>query len=313
MDNKELRSIFKGIANKDEKEFNKLYKNYKNLIYAVSFSMLKNKEDSEEVVQTVFMKIWNIKRSNLPESNEATWLYNVVKNETINYLRKQKHTLNIDDLYYIDEENEEIKNIIDKEYYNKILSKINTNEQEIVSLKILSGLSFREIAQILNIPISTVQWKYYKSLHILKMLMSNLTMFILTYTLYLKQKNSIKEIANKNEEKQSYNKIENIIESSQAPIDDRETERSDSTIKNENETMQDATKKEQESTQTKEDINEVESSSIYNIETENTIVEEPKPIKQQNSTLFYISNIFLIITIVFSVIWIKQRLHKSTK
>lgn len=311
MDNEELRSIFKGIANKDEKEFNKLYKNYKNLIYAVSFSMLKNKEDSEEVVQTVFMKIWNIKRSNLPESNEATWLYNVVKNETINYLRKQKHTLNIDDLYYIDEENEEIKNIIDKEYYNKILSKINTNEQEIVSLKILSGLSFREIAQILNIPISTVQWKYYKSLHILKMLMSNLTMFILTYTLYLKQKNSIKEIAN--EEGQLYNKIENILESSQAPIDDRETERLDSIIKNENETMQDATKKEQESTQTKEDINDVESSNIYNIETENTIVEEPKTIKQQNDTLFYISNIFLIITIVFSVIWIKQRLHNSKK
>ena len=50
----ELHNIFAGIQNHNELEFNKLYEKYKNLVYGVAFSILKNKEDSEEVVQNIF-------------------------------------------------------------------------------------------------------------------------------------------------------------------------------------------------------------------------------------------------------------------
>ena len=60
MDKKELHSIFAEMQNSKELAFNKLYKNYKNLVYGVSFSILKNKENSEDVVQDVFSKIFNI-------------------------------------------------------------------------------------------------------------------------------------------------------------------------------------------------------------------------------------------------------------
>ena len=154
----ELHDIFRGIAEKEVKEFNKLYERYNKLVYAISFSILKNKENSEDITQIVFTKIWNMNTNNLPTSNEASWLYSITKNETLNFLRKQKNTVNLEEVYYINNDDKEINEIIEKDTYNRIIAKLDEKEQDIVSLKILSGLSFKEISQILNMPMGTVQW-----------------------------------------------------------------------------------------------------------------------------------------------------------
>lgn len=56
-------------------------------------------------------------------------------------------------------------------------------DQEIISLKILSKLTFSEIAEILGESTNTIKWRYYKSMYTLKILLSNLSMFIVTATL----------------------------------------------------------------------------------------------------------------------------------
>lgn len=61
----------------------------------------------------------------LPKSNEACWLYSITKNEAIDLIRTQKILLNIDELYYISEENEEIRKSADKIMIGKL--KIDTN------------------------------------------------------------------------------------------------------------------------------------------------------------------------------------------
>ena len=176
----ELHSIFQGIANKNEKEFNQFYEKYHLLVYRIAFSILKNKEDSEDIKQQVLLKIWKMEKEKLPTSNEASWLYTITKNETLNYLRSHKKEIDIDDIYYIADEKQELDQIIDKDSYHKVIAKLNQQEQEIVSLKILSKLSFKEIAQVLHMPIGTVQWKYYKSLYTLRILLGNLTILIVS-------------------------------------------------------------------------------------------------------------------------------------
>ena len=151
----ELHSIFQGIANKSEKEFNQFYEKYHLLVYRIAFSILKNKEDSEDIKQKVFLKIWKMEKEKLPTSNEASWLYTITKNEALNYLRSKKQEIDIDDVYYMIDENQELDQIIDKESYHKMIAKLNQQEQEIVCLKILSKLSFKEIAQVLHMPIGT--------------------------------------------------------------------------------------------------------------------------------------------------------------
>ena len=67
---KELHQLFINIKqNKDN--FNEFYEKINNLVYSIAFSILKNKEDSEDVLQKVFIKIWNINKDCLPSCNEA--------------------------------------------------------------------------------------------------------------------------------------------------------------------------------------------------------------------------------------------------
>lgn len=200
----ELHDIFNGVANSNETKFNELYDKYKKLVYAIAFSILKNRENCEEIVQIVFIKIWGLEKIKLPANNEASWLYSITKNETLNFLRSKKEEINIDTMYCINEENNEIDKIIEQDSFNRIISKLKRDEQEIVSLKILSDLSFKEIAQVLNKPIGTIQWKYYKAVHSLKILLSNLSMFIIAIGAI---------IASGLFKKKNYEKIEDIEQS----------------------------------------------------------------------------------------------------
>ena len=52
----ELRKIFNGIRNDEKLAFETLYKDYNKLVYSIAFSILKNKENSEDIVQIVFFK-----------------------------------------------------------------------------------------------------------------------------------------------------------------------------------------------------------------------------------------------------------------
>ena len=295
IDKENLHSIFLGIKNDNDKEayFNKLYKKYKELVYRIAFSILKNKENSEDVTQKVFIKIWNMESQKLPKNNEACWLYSITKNEAIDLIRAQKALLNVDELYYISEENEEINNIINKDYYNRIISKLNQKEQEIISLKILSDLSFKEISQILNISESTVKWRYYKAVHTLKLLLANLGMFIITFAI------SLKTLLH-NKERSSY--------------DINETQQEDINILDSN-----TTSSEQHKTENKENYIEEDTSDFIQEDiTEQVIIQKDEQlINYYNIGILSISSIFLIFsiifTIIFTIIFVKHQLKRKNK
>lgn len=180
-----LHEIFQKIISGDETGIEELYKNYKSLIMNIAFSIVKNRDLSEEISQIVFMKIIKLEKSKLPTSNESSWIYAVTKNQTIEYLRKEHNEIDIDNIYDTPNIKNEIDEIIDIEDFNRIIKCLDEQEKEIVSLKIISNFTFKEIAEILKIPIGTVQWRYYKAVHTLKIFISNLAMFAITFLLYI--------------------------------------------------------------------------------------------------------------------------------
>ena len=84
----QLKELFIEIKNNNKIAFEKLYKQYNKLVYGIAFSILKNNQDSEDIVQNVFTKLYTMDKSKLPNNNEATWIYSVTKNETLNFLQK---------------------------------------------------------------------------------------------------------------------------------------------------------------------------------------------------------------------------------
>ena len=184
-DKDNMHRVFNEIKKDRNKGLDKLFKLYHRKLYGISYSILKNKDDAEEVLQIVLMKLIKMDSELLPNENEWTWIYSVMKNASINYIRKNKSTYDIDDMYYISSDDNNIENVLDKDRFNRIISCLKEDEKEIVSLKIISDLSFAEISDIVNMPEGTVKWKYYKSLNTVKSMIGSIMAFIISITTYL--------------------------------------------------------------------------------------------------------------------------------
>ena len=183
---KKEEEIFELLKTNRKLGIEELYKNYSKLVYGVIYSILKNTDETEDVLQNVFVKIFKLDNEKLPTKSHLSWLYSVAKNETINYIKKHSKEKNYENLYEISDNDTEIEKVLDKEYFNNLIKNLPQKQQEILSLKIVSNLSFKEIANILNMKIPAVQWHYYKSLNTIKLLLGNvLTIFVGAF-LYIK-------------------------------------------------------------------------------------------------------------------------------
>lgn len=292
-----LKAIFSELRNGNKDTIENLYKKYDKMIYGIAFSILKNKDDSEDIVQTVFSKLYTIDQDKLPNDKETTWLYTVTKNEALQLLRKKGDSYDLEKVYNIENQNNEINDLIDRENYNQLINKLDSKEKEIVSLKVISNFSFKQISELLGEPIGTVKWRYYKSIYALRIMLSNLGMFIVTFILGIasfKQSNKIsnnitnQEVQDKNDESINDNFKEESINNS---------------LKDED-TMNKIEKEENDEIKTEEEIKE------------NITIQEP--IIESNVNYFgygimSISAVFLILTIIFAIILKKHQLNSRKK
>ena len=118
IDEKELKNLFDEFKEDNKSNFEKFYLKYNKLVYGIAFSILKNKEDSEDIVQIVFSKLYSLSKENFPSKSEASWIYSLTKNETISFLRKQSNNINFDNIYEIQDYNNEINNVIHVCWFN---------------------------------------------------------------------------------------------------------------------------------------------------------------------------------------------------
>ena len=185
IDKKELHNLFDGLKQGKQESAQELYKKYKNLVYGIAFSMLKNKDDSEDIVQNTFKRIIETDVDKLPKDYEATWMYTVTKNEVLQFLQKKDYNINIEDIYSIQDNNDEIAKVVDYESYNKMVSKLSNKEKEIVSLKIIAGLPFNQIGKLLDENTNTIKWRYYNAIYKLKIVLSNISIAIVSFVIGL--------------------------------------------------------------------------------------------------------------------------------
>lgn len=183
--NKKLHNLMKDFKSKETTDIEEIYSNYSSLIRNISFSILKNRDDSEDVMQEVFIKICKMPKEKLPETGEMNWIYTVTKNTTIDFIKKKKNIIDIDEIYDYKNDYNEIEEFINKDYYIRLMEKLSDKEKEIISLKIFSGFSFKEIGNLMNLPTSTISWKYYTSINKLKLHIEQLLLALLSFGIYI--------------------------------------------------------------------------------------------------------------------------------
>jgi RNA polymerase sigma-70 factor (ECF subfamily) len=155
------------------KQFNELYKKYNSKITRYIFAKANNREDAQELVENVLIKIaQNIHNFDETKSQLQTWVYNIAKNVLIDYWRKKKLvtvSINVDN----DEDNDYVEHVdvvepslnpLEQLIHNDELSMIRekfnemgSTERKVMTMYAVQGKSYDEIVNELGLSLGTVK------------------------------------------------------------------------------------------------------------------------------------------------------------
>ena len=162
-------AIFPKIADNDMAAFEEFYRQTERVVYAFVLSTVKNHDDALDVVQDTYLKIRAAAHLYKPMGKPMAWVFTIARNLSISKLRfKQKH----DSLETTDLENDlsfsDVTDNDDRLVLQTALKILSSEETEIILLHAISGFTHREIANNLEMKLSTVLSKYHRGLKKLK-------------------------------------------------------------------------------------------------------------------------------------------------
>ena len=155
----DLKELLIQLQNDKMEYFDEFYNLTKNKVFYMAYSILQDYQLSEDILQDTYIKFLKHKKKVKVDGNILSYLLEISKNLSLNYVNKHKKVVNIDNIVFKYEEQyqekfEELKLVKDMK---KIL---NENEFQIVILKIINELTNNKYAQLLNKPLGTVLWTY---------------------------------------------------------------------------------------------------------------------------------------------------------
>ena len=181
--------LFAAIQQDDEKAFAELFKRYWSKAHIITYSKVRSKEVTEEIVQDIFMTLWD-KRTTLVINNVSSYIFTAVKNKSINYIEsclvKQKYW----DYYktFIPQSESTTQYEVD---YNALLDAIENGlhnlpekSKKVFQLNRLEGRSITEIANILNLSEKAIEYHLTRSIKQLKMYLKDFVLILTFYFLY---------------------------------------------------------------------------------------------------------------------------------
>lgn len=165
MVNKEvhIEKVVQGIRNRDKQALAFLFDHYSHALNGAIVSIVKNKEISEEVLQDVFLKIWEkIEQYDSSKGRFFTWMLNIARNAALDKLRSSeiKRSIKSEDITnYVSKEDQSWHSYqtIDGIGLKEVLEKVPENEKLVLEYIYFNGYTQSEASKELNIPLGTVK------------------------------------------------------------------------------------------------------------------------------------------------------------
>ncbi len=153
-----LDKQMKRLANGDATAFEAVYKKTKKAVYYTALAILKDPSLAEDVMQSTYLKVIKSAYSYREGTDVAAWIARISRNEALNLKKKRGHEL------YVDERaNEGVFGSGQTEDYGLLLdlarNTLPQDEYEVLILVAAAGYKRREIAELMEIPLSTVTYK----------------------------------------------------------------------------------------------------------------------------------------------------------
>lgn len=156
------------IRKKDKNALREVYEVYNPFIYHTILNIVKQREAAEDITSEFFIKLWEKASSYKPGGGHKGYLATIARNMAIDYLRKYSKEEYIetdddegDNASQIADNNPTPENqVIENLSVDKALSQLKPVYRQIVTMKVLADMTFKEISEVLSIPMGTVTWNY---------------------------------------------------------------------------------------------------------------------------------------------------------
>ena len=165
--------LIERIIEGDHIAFRQLVEKYKLLVHKTCFNILRHNEDTEDIIQEVFIEAYESIRLFRRESKFSTWLYRIAINKSLNHLRKHKwkNMVNSIEFFSPDKKNSGMEiadpnanNTPDTIDYNerafilqKAINSLPENQRIAFTLCKYDELSYQEISEIMNLSYSSIE------------------------------------------------------------------------------------------------------------------------------------------------------------
>ncbi|UCH83793.1 MAG: RNA polymerase sigma factor [Candidatus Latescibacterota bacterium] len=146
----------------NEKAFRELIERYQPMAFSVIRGVLGDREDAEDVLQNVFIKVYKGLRGFRGDAKFSTWVYRIARNEAVNAARKT--VLSGPPADEVDlaapersRPDQQYRDKDQREYLERCLGELEENYRVVLELRYMGEMSYQEISDATELPIGTVK------------------------------------------------------------------------------------------------------------------------------------------------------------
>ncbi len=151
------------ILKKDGRAFTYVYDMYSKSLFAIISNLVKDREEAEDILQEVFVKIWkNVDSYDDSKGRFYTWILNIARNTSIDKLRSKgfnnnQKNLSSDNFVHLLDDSNKLTNKIDTIGIQEFVKKLKPKCIQIIDLLFFKGYTQQEVSDELEIPLGTVK------------------------------------------------------------------------------------------------------------------------------------------------------------
>ena len=164
--------IISKVLSGDQQAYAGLVNRYQNYVFTLALRFTKNREDAEEISQDIFIKAYRALADFKGTSKFSTWLYTIVNNTCITFLRKKKlqtHSLGNEGVFEVaDSQDSGLRaNLVEQKskvaMVNSAINLLGEDDAEIITLFYKSEQTLEEIAQVLGLETNTAKVRLHRA------------------------------------------------------------------------------------------------------------------------------------------------------
>ncbi len=152
----------------NDEAFDYIYQMTKKGVYAVIFSIVRDYDETEDIMQDVYMKMIRSLHQYQPNTNFYNWLLQIARHSAIDYYRRKSKETTYQAEDYDQTFQSKIPDPAETDAFESMMQILDEEERMVVLLKVIDQMKHREIAKLMNKPIGTILWIYQKAMKKLK-------------------------------------------------------------------------------------------------------------------------------------------------